>query len=98
MRPSNIVYDRAGSSIACAQAELFDFDAIFADADWFHFTGITPAPVSYTHLSAPEILQPLLKRMTFVKRTERTITDLDRLMQELMQVREQGYALDARCV
>ena len=43
VRPSNIVYDRAGSSIACAQAELFDFDAIFADADWFHFTGITPA-------------------------------------------------------
>ena len=25
VRPSNIVYDRAGSSIACAQAELFDF-------------------------------------------------------------------------
>lgn len=46
--------------------------------------------------SEPEILQPLLKRMTFVKRTEHTITDLDRLMQELMQVREQGYALDAR--
>ena len=46
--------------------------------------------------SEPEILQPLLKRMTFVKRTERTITDPDRLMQELMQVREQGYALDAR--
>ena len=43
VRPSNIVYDRAGSSIACAQAELFDFDAIFEDADWFHFTGITPA-------------------------------------------------------
>ena len=43
VRPSNIVYDRAGSSIASAQAELFDFDAIFADADWFHFTGITPA-------------------------------------------------------
>ncbi len=36
VRPSNIVYDRAGSSIACATAELFDFDAIFADADWFH--------------------------------------------------------------
>lgn len=43
VRPSNIVYDRAGSSIACATADLFDFDAIFADADWFHFTGITPA-------------------------------------------------------
>lgn len=43
MRASNVVYDRANSSISEAQPEEFDFDAIFKDADWFHFTGITPA-------------------------------------------------------
>ncbi len=43
MRPSKVVYDRAGSAIAEASVEDFDFDAIFADAGWFHFTGITPA-------------------------------------------------------
>ena len=43
MRPSSIVYDRANSSIATATAADFDFDAIFEGADWFHFTGITPA-------------------------------------------------------
>ncbi len=43
MRASQVVYDRAGSSIATADASVFDFDAIFRDADWFHFTGITPA-------------------------------------------------------
>ena len=43
MRASNVVYDRAHSSISTATPEDFDFDAIFADADWFHFTGITPA-------------------------------------------------------
>lgn len=43
MRASNVVYDRAHSSIATATAEDFDFDAIFDGADWFHFTGITPA-------------------------------------------------------
>lgn len=43
MRASKVVYDRAHSSMATAKAEDFDFDAIFADADWFHFTGITPA-------------------------------------------------------
>jgi len=43
MRPSKVIYDRAHSSISTATAKDFDFDAIFKDADWFHFTGITPA-------------------------------------------------------
>lgn len=43
MRASNVVYDRANSSIATAPASAFDFDKIFEGADWFHFTGITPA-------------------------------------------------------
>ncbi len=43
MRASNVVYDRAHSSIATATADDFDFDKIFEGADWFHFTGITPA-------------------------------------------------------
>lgn len=42
-RPSKVVYDRAGSAIAEAKAEEFDFATIFDGADWFHFTGITPA-------------------------------------------------------
>lgn len=42
-RPSKVVYDRAHSAIATATAADFSWDAIFADADWFHFTGITPA-------------------------------------------------------
>lgn len=35
--------NRAGSSIATASSEDFDWDKIFEDAEWFHFTGITPA-------------------------------------------------------
>mgnify|MGYP000504915583 CR=1 FL=1 len=42
-RASKVIYDRAGSSIATAKAEEFDWDGIFEGADWFHFTGITPA-------------------------------------------------------
>ena len=42
-RPSNVVYDRAGSSISTASGEDFDWDAIFDGVEWFHFTGITPA-------------------------------------------------------
>ena len=42
-RPSKVIYDRAYSAIAMAQPEDFDWNAIFEGADWFHFTGITPA-------------------------------------------------------
>lgn len=43
MRPSKVIYDRANSSISQASIEDFDFDKIFKDAEWFHFSGITPA-------------------------------------------------------
>jgi 2-dehydro-3-deoxygluconokinase len=43
MRPSKVVYDRANSAISEAEVADFDFDAIFEGADWFHFSGITPA-------------------------------------------------------
>ena len=42
-RPSKVVYDRAGSAIAEADPSEFDWEKILAGADWFHFTGITPA-------------------------------------------------------
>lgn len=42
-RPSKVVYDRADSSIALAKPGDIDWDAAFADAGWFHVTGITPA-------------------------------------------------------
>ena len=43
MRPSVVVYDRAHSAIAEATPADFDFDAIFKNAGWFHWSGITPA-------------------------------------------------------
>lgn len=43
MRPSKVIYDRAGSSIAEASVKDFDFNKIFKGAKWFHWSGITPA-------------------------------------------------------
>ena len=43
MRPSKVIYDRAHSAIAEAEPCDFDFDAIMEGADWFHWSGITPA-------------------------------------------------------
>ncbi len=42
-RPSQVFYDRRGSAIQLANRDDFDWDNIFAEAEWFHFTGITPA-------------------------------------------------------
>lgn len=42
-RASKVIYDRAHSAIADAKREDFDWKKIFEGAEWFHFTGITPA-------------------------------------------------------
>ena len=42
-RASKVIYDRQNSAIALAKRSEFDWDRIFNGADWFHFTGITPA-------------------------------------------------------
>ncbi len=42
-RPSKVIYDRAHSAVSEATAADFNWDEIFEGADWFHFTGITPA-------------------------------------------------------
>jgi len=42
-RPSKVVYDRAHSSISTIEPGMIDWESVFADADWFHWTGITPA-------------------------------------------------------
>lgn len=43
LRPSKVIYDRAHSAISEADPSEFDFDAIMEGADWFHWSGITPA-------------------------------------------------------
>ncbi len=43
VRPSKVTYDRAHSSISTAKVGDVDWDKAFDGAEWFHFTGITPA-------------------------------------------------------
>ena len=43
VRPSAVIYDRAGSSFSEAETSDFDFAKIFKGADLFHISGITPA-------------------------------------------------------
>lgn len=42
-RGSKVVYDRAHSAVSEIQPGEIDWDEVFQDATWFHWTGITPA-------------------------------------------------------
>jgi len=42
-RGSKVVYDRAYSAISTIQRGMIDWEKVFKDAGWFHWTGITPA-------------------------------------------------------
>lgn len=42
-RPSEVIYEREGSSFSLIEPSMVDWEDILKDADWFHWTGITPA-------------------------------------------------------
>lgn len=42
-RPSEVLYDRAGSAFALADPASYDWPALLAGADWLHLSGVTPA-------------------------------------------------------
>ncbi len=42
-RGNKVIYDRANSAFAQIQPKMIDWNAVFSDASWFHWSGITPA-------------------------------------------------------
>ena len=42
-RASKVIYDRANSAMADIKQGMIDCEEVFKDAQWFHWTGITPA-------------------------------------------------------
>jgi len=42
-RPSVVIYEREGSAFSSIQPSMIDWEKVLKDADWFHWTGITPA-------------------------------------------------------
>lgn len=67
LRSSNIIYDRENSSFAHSTAEDYDFETIFSDASWFHYSGITPA------LSQP-LIDITQQAITFAKKKNITVS------------------------
>jgi len=56
VRGSKVVYDRAYSAFTSIKKGMIDWDEVFQDATWFHWTGITPA-ISF---GATEVLEEAL--------------------------------------
>lgn len=70
-RASKVIYDRAESSIASIEPGMIDWEKAFADINWFHWTGITPA----ISAGAAKVCQEAIR---FAKRKGITIsTDLN---------------------
>lgn len=42
-RPSEVIYEREGSSFSLIEPSMVNWEDVLKDADWFHWTGITPA-------------------------------------------------------
>ncbi|WP_245967276.1 sugar kinase [Ulvibacterium marinum] len=42
-RSSEVIYEREGSSFSLIKPKMIDWENVLKDADWFHWTGITPA-------------------------------------------------------
>ena len=91
MRPSKVIYDRANSAISEADISDFDFDEIFRDADWFHFSGITPALSDKAAILTREALKTAKKHNVTVsvdlnyRKNLWSPEKAQRIMTELMQ-------------
>lgn len=60
-RGSKVIYDRAHSALSEIAPGMIDWDKIFADADWFHWTGITPAISESAALVCQEAIEAAVK-------------------------------------
>ena len=67
VRPSSVVYDRAGSSFATSRMSDYDFEAAFEGVDLFHVSGITP-------VLSPELAQITLEAVKAAKEAGVTVS------------------------
>ncbi len=70
-RPSQVIYDREGASVAVLAADAYDWEAIFRDADWLVISGITPA----LSANAAQVTQQAVAEAT--RRGVRVLCDLN---------------------
>lgn len=103
-RSSKVVYDRAHSSVSTARATDFDWDVIFAETDWFHITGITPAiSLNAADLSLAAVLAAKARGVmvscdyNFRKKLWKYGKTAPEVMAELVQYVDVGIANEEDC-
>jgi 2-dehydro-3-deoxygluconokinase len=60
-RGSKVIYDRAHSALSEITPGMIDWDKVFKDAGWFHWTGITPAISESAALVCQEAIEAAVK-------------------------------------
>lgn len=66
LRASQIIYDRYGSAFSQIKKNEFDWQEILKNADWFHWSGITPALSGACAQSLQQALEICQKKDIFV--------------------------------
>jgi 2-dehydro-3-deoxygluconokinase len=61
-RPSKVIYDRANSAIAEIKPGMINWDSVFEEITWFHWTGITPAISEGAALVCKEAIEAANKK------------------------------------
>jgi 2-dehydro-3-deoxygluconokinase len=87
-RPTNVIYDRAPSSIRQLQPDDLDWETILAGKDWFHFSGTAPA-------LGPAVFDALLAGVTTAKRLGLTVSCDCNYRSRLWTMEAAGKALTA---
>ena len=66
-RASKVIYDRADSSVTSLTKNELDWDKVFNNAKWFHWTGITPALGKNAHECLIEACKAAKKKSCYNK-------------------------------
>ncbi|WP_066219512.1 sugar kinase [Formosa haliotis] len=86
-RPSVVVYEREGSAFSLIQPGMIDWEDVLKDADWFHWTGITPAISEGAALSCLEAIKTANKMGIIVSgdiNSRKNMWKYGKSMQEVM--------------
>jgi 2-dehydro-3-deoxygluconokinase len=103
-RASNVIYDRAESSIAKLTASEVNWDDVFNGAEWFHITGITPAISDSARIVSLEAVKEAKKRgitiscdFNFRKKLWKYGKSAPEVMTELVSYVDVGIANEEDC-